>query len=397
MPGMLAPVNPMEKQPVRELNLIGHKVAARFGRSGAITILVAVLLSTAACGSSTPTPSPSPAVSPSATLTPTDSPSPTPTETATPLPSGLTQLPSGWAYSDLDGTAATTDAAHRLPMAIMVDDNAAARPQAGFTGASIVWQAPADGGEDRYMLIFQEEPATDIGPVRSARPYYIEWAAEWRASYGHYGGDATALGTTIPAMAKYIYNMDALNGQPCAYHRVDNRAAPHNAFTNTDAQVTCLSKYGYPLTYKGPAGYTFIDDTPSATRPASESISIPYHTGPVSYTYDPTSDMYLRLVSGAAQIDAGSKKQVTARNIVVLFQPLSYDSKVDPGHNRPVIANVGSGKAVVFKEGKAIAATWKKTSTSAVTRLYDASGAEIPFVRGQIFMQSVPVGTAVTY
>jgi hypothetical protein len=96
-------------------------------------------------------------------------------------------------------------------------------------------------------------------------------------------------------------------------------------------------------------------------------------------------------------MDAGSKKQVTARNVIVLFQPLTYDSKVDPGHNRPVIANVGSGKAIVFKEGKAITATWKKVSQFAVTRVYDSKGAEIPLVRGQIFMQSVPTTTKVTY
>jgi hypothetical protein len=64
---------------------------------------------------------------------------------------------------------------------------------------------------------------------------------------------------------------------------------------------------------------------------------------------------------------------------------------------RPFVGNVGSGKAIVFKEGKAIAGTWKKTSNTALTRLYDSSGKEIPLVRGEIFMQSVPIGTAVTY
>jgi len=54
----------------------------------------------------------------------------------------------------------------------MVDDNKVARPQSGISSASIVYQAPADGGEDRYMMVFQEGTASAIGPVRSARPYY---------------------------------------------------------------------------------------------------------------------------------------------------------------------------------------------------------------------------------
>ena len=61
------------------------------------------------------------------------------------------------------------------------------------------------------------------------------------------------------------------------------------------------------------------------------------------------------------------------------------------------MASVGSGKAVVFEEGAAIVGTWKKTSNTALTRLYDSSGNEIPLVRGEIFIQSVPPGTAVTY
>ena len=82
-----------------------------------------------------------------------------------------------------------------------------------------------------------------------------------------------------------------------------------------------------------------------------------------------------------------------ARNIIVLFQALSKD----PVDGRPVVANVGSGTALVFKEGQAIKATWKKTSSTALTRLYDSFGKEIPLVRGEIFIQSVPIGTAVTY
>ena len=64
---------------------------------------------------------------------------------------------------------------------------------------------------------------------------------------------------------------------------------------------------------------------------------------------------------------------------------------------RPVVGNVGSGDAVVFRDGKAITGTWKKASNTALTRFYDSSGAEIPLTRGEIFIQSVPIGTDVSY
>jgi hypothetical protein len=301
------------------------------------------------------------------------------------------------AYADLDGVLTTADLAHRLPLAIMIDDSAAARPQSGFSSASIVYQAPADGGEDRYMLIFQEGTATDIGPVRSARPYFVLWAAEYKALFGHYGGDPTSLQHVIPANIENLYNMDDLNGGSCPYHRITTRVMPHNAYTNSAVLISCTAKLHYPATYQNLPVRTFRDDSPLSQRPATQSISIPYHTGTIGYKFDAATDSYLRMVGGKPQIDPANKHQVTARNVIVMFQALSYDTVSDPGHNRPVVANVGSGKAVVFEEGKAIVGTWKKTSNTALTRFYDSSGNEIPLVRGEIFIQSVPIGTAVTY
>jgi hypothetical protein len=336
-------------------------------------------------------PSAVPSDSPSPSDSPTPEPTPVPTQDLSP-----TAIPADWVASDLDGVMAPPDLAHRLPMAIMVDDNEVARPQSGISSASIVYQAFADGGEDRYLFMFQEGTATDIGPVRSARPYYVYWVTEFKALLGHYGGDANSLQRVIPAMANNIYNMDALNAGSCPYHRIDTRAAPHNAYTNSAALIACLPKRAYPTTYQKLPTWTFKDDIPFAQRPASQAIVVPYRTGTIGYQYDPPTDSYLRLVSGTLQIDPANKQQVYAHTIVVMYQTLGLDPLGENNEHRPYVYNVGSGKATVFTEGQAITATWKKTSNTALTRLYDSSGAEIPFTRGEIFMQSVPPGTAVT-
>ena len=330
------------------------------------------LLAAAACGGSTPSATQSPSLEPTAS----PSPSATLTPQATPAP-GATALPSGWEYSDLDGKAAPADLAHRLPIAIMIDDNKVARPQSGFSSASIVYQAPADGGEDRYMVVFQEGTATDIGPVRSMRPYFVYWAAEYKASFGHYGGDAESRQEVVPALAKAIYNMDALAGQSCPYHRITTRNSPHNAYTNSAAQISCAVKYGFPATYQGQPTRTFVEDTPASGRPSSQTITIPYRTGGIGYEFDPATNSYKRLVEGHDQIDPANKEQVYARNIVVMFQAVTNDYS-EPGHVRPVVANVGTGNAIVFKEGRAIVGTWKKTSVTSLTRFYDAAGSGDP-------------------
>ena len=299
-------------------------------------------------------------------------------------------------YADLDGVLAPPDLAHRIPLAMSIGDNAVARPQSGFSSASIVYQSYEEYSEDRYLMVFQEGTATDIGGVRSARPYFAVWAAEYNAVYGHFGGDNKVLTQTIPSLAKSIYNMDDLSGGSCPYHRITTRAAPHNAYTNSAALIACLTQKNYPTTYQGAPTRTFTDDGPAADRPASQTITVPYHTVSVGYQYVPATDNYIRLLNGQKQIDPANNKQVYARNIVVMFQAISNDYLDASGIQRIQIGNIGSGNAIVFKEGKAITGTWKKTSATDLTRFFDSAGNEIPLVRGEIFIQSVPPGTAVT-
>jgi hypothetical protein len=192
--------------------------------------------------------------------------------------------------------------------------------------------------------------------------------------------------------------MDDLSGGSCPYHRITSRPAPHNAYTNSAALIACLPKKSYPTTYQGAPTRTFTDDSPATDRAASQTITVPYHTVSVGYQYVPATDNYIRLLNGQKQIDPANNQQVYARNIVVMFQAVSNDYfETSTGIQRINIANIGSGKSIVFKEGKAITGTWKKTSATTLTRFFDSAGNEIPLVRGEIFIQSVPLGTAVTY
>ena len=285
-----------------------------------------------------------------------------------------------------------------LPVAIMIDDNVQARPQYGFNAASIVYQAPADGGETRYMMVFQEKDAKRVEPVRSGRPYFVDWATEYRSALAHYGGDYKTREYLPTIDNKYMYDIDALAGSGPAFHRDKTRKAPHNAVTSSTSVRTRAVKEGAPATMVPGLGVRpFADDLPAAQRPARGSIKVPYNRGATSYTYDKASNRYLRSVAGKAQIDAADGKRVTARNVVVLYMRYSVDSRTEPDHNRPVFDHVGSGNGLVFRDGHVIKATWRKPSAHDLTRFYDAAGNEISLVRGRIFIQVVPTGTKVTY
>jgi hypothetical protein len=364
----------------------------------AIVVVAIVATSALVVGSSgkaQPTPTAGTTIAAIPTASPTPFASPTGWELFSYDPAAI---PAGWVFSDLDGRAAPPDFAHRLPLAVMIADNIVSRPQSGISTASIVYQAYADGGEDRYMMIWQEGAPTDIGPARSARPYYVYWAAEYKALYAHVGGDMHSLQQVIPAMSNYIYNMDELSGGSCPYRRITSRVAPQNDYTSGAELIRCAALKSYPATYQNLPTRPFRDDIPLAQRPASQLVTVPYRTYEtgVGYQYDPDTDSYLRLVDGKPQIDPANGNQVYARNIVVMYQSVGYDPGTLDEATRPWVSNIGSGKATVFLEGKAIQATWKKATTIALTRFYDSSGNEIPFVRGEIFMQSVPSVAKVT-
>ncbi|HEX5825448.1 MAG TPA: DUF3048 domain-containing protein [Candidatus Limnocylindrales bacterium] len=327
------------------------------------------------------------------TPSPTATPAPTPTPAA-PSPSPTTPLLVG--IADLTGARVADALAHRLPIAVLIDDNRVARPQSGFNGASLVYQAPADGGETRYMFVYQEGDSKDIGPVRSGRIYFVHWASEIRAAIGHYGGDQIARDYLRDHNKTLFTNVDALGSGARAYHRIKTRHAPHNGYTLTKALRAMAIKLGGPATI-GPEIFRrpFVDASPLASRAASQAVRIPYRTGLIAYSYDRATNRYLRSVDGHAQIDPADGKRVTTTNVVILFQSFHTDSKIEPGHARPVVGDIGKGPAWVLRQGKLVKGTWRKANETATTRLFDAAGVEIPLIRGRTFFQIVPEATRV--
>jgi hypothetical protein len=226
----------------------------------------------------------------------------------------------------------------------------------------------------------------------------VRWAAEYRAAFGHYGGDAKTLAYIPTVHGRLIYNVDALFGAAAAYRRDPDRIKPHNAFTTTKRFRRVAERLGAPAAMvAGLPTRSFADDLPAASRPAGGAIEVPYKRGAAAYEYDHATNSYLRSVAGKPHIDALDGKRVTARNVVVLFMRQSIDPESEPGYHRPVLDQIGSGRSIVFRDGLAFEGTWRKADAGDLTRFYDADGQEVSLVRGRIFIQVVARGTDVTY
>ncbi|MEO5964742.1 MAG: DUF3048 domain-containing protein [Candidatus Limnocylindrales bacterium] len=331
--------------------------------------------------SSSAEPSALPAVSPSPAVSSPPSASPGPTRVPDPL----------------TGRLVSPAVARRHVVAVMIDDQFAARPQSGLSSASIVWQAPAEGGIPRYMAFFQEGNPKAVGPIRSSRYYFIAWASEWHATYVHVGGSpqALALLRSSDGKGKVVYDADGFRWEGRYLWRIHTRLAPHNVYTDGKNLRALAKRVGAKdVTYK--ATWKFGPEADRLKRPKGGTIIVPYLENRITYTYDRATNRYLRSVSvEGKQVDAGSKTRIGPKNVIVMvvsFGPLNDGSK----KHRLEAKLIGRGTAWIATNGRTVKGTWRKKSLTGLTRFYGPNGKEVTLTVGQTFIQVIPVGTTIT-
>ena len=336
----------------------------------------------------TPTVAPTMPATPSPTPTPPPTPEPTPTPTPTPAPTPVL-VP-----APLTGRMVAPEIAMQRPIAVMIDDQSGARPQSGFNSASVIWQAPAEGGIPRYMLVFQDTVPGAVGPVRSARSYYVAWAADWNAMYVHAGGSPDALATLASKGAgQLVYNADQFR-YGSYFRRITTKVAPHNLFTDGASLRRLAGVIGAadrPMT----PPWSFAPDPPLDLRPTGGRIDLAYLANTIRFEYDRTTNAYVRSVSGASpQRDAADGQVVAPKNVVIMFvkfAPLNDGST----KNRLEAQVIGSGPAWIASNGRTIKGTWQKTSLTSPTTFHDAAGSPVSLTVGQTLIQVLQAGTAI--
>lgn len=293
-------------------------------------------------------------------------------------------------YSALTGIevadqAATTQAA----TAIMIENSPDARPQSGLKAAGVVFEAVAEGGITRFLAVYQQEKPQLVGPVRSVRLYYVDWLAPFQASVAHIGGSKFALDEVRNGNYRDIDQFFNAG----TYWRATDRYAPHNVYTNFERLDALNAAKGY--TQSAVAGFARKDAAPSAT-PNATSIAVKI-SGPSynsSYTYDATSNIYLRSQANAPHTDREAG-QITPTTVVVMNVAMT---KVMEDGYREQITTTGEGKATIFQDGIVIEGVWRKPDRGTQISFVDAAGKVLELNRGQTWITAIPNGTgAVTW
>jgi len=303
---------------------------------------------------------------------------------------------------------------HR-PLGIMIENHENARPQSGLNSADIIYEAVAEGGITRTLSIYYCGAPVQIGPIRSARTYFLDWISEYGDSplYVHVGGantpgPADALGQ-ISDFGWNTYN--DLNqfsiGFPTFwrdYNRLGHATATEHTMYSTTSKLWDFAAKNRKLSTKNEDGvswdegfvpYEFKDDAPSTERASSQGVHIEFWENAgdynIDWTYEKASNQYSRKNGGTAHIDKNTGKQLTAKNLVVLYM---QERSANDGYENNVhllYKTKGTGKAQVFMDGKEIKATWSKKTRTDKTILTDESGDEIKFTRGKIWFHILPL------
>lgn len=298
--------------------------------------------------------------------------------------------------SPLDGVRYTDEtAANRHALGIMIENHPDARPQFGLTDASIVYEAQAEGGITRFLGIFGPKLPDKVGPVRSARTYYIDWCLEYDCFYAHVGGNIDAL-DEIPQIG--VKDLDQFRYGAKAYGREPHGgvAIEHTMYTNPNKLYDIAQNNKWTTSGNLP-GVTFKTDASTKDRPTSQDIEIEISSRQFNteWQYDPTTNSYARLMAGTPHKDGKTGDQIKSK-VVIVQEVVTKNILTRINEQGLAMTTVGSGKARVYQDGVETIGTWSKATQKARTIFYDASGAEIKFNAGQRWVTIVTPGSKVT-
>ena len=279
------------------------------------------------------------------------------------------------------------------PIAVMIDNHNLAWPQAGLNQAYLVYEAIVEGGETRLMALFKGVTVDKIGPVRSSRHYFLDYAMENDAIYAHFGWSPQAQSDITK------YNIDNINGiteSESTFWRVKDKSSPHNAVTSTEAllKVAKAKKYKTTSDKKSVLNYT-TDDVNLEDGQSATSVTIPHSTlQTVKYEYDEQNQVYKRYARKKAQTDWDTGNNITTKNIIITFCE-NYTLTDSENKGRQGLKNIGTFDGYYITNGKAIKIKCIKEARNTQTKYQDLQGNEIKVNDGNTWINICPTDAKV--
>lgn len=325
-------------------------------------------------------------------------------------------------YSILTGEEIADASFNQKPTFCVQIPNGAdgARPQAGLNQADIIFEAIAERGITRFAAVFQDPMVSAIGPIRSLRPYYLDWDTPFDCTVVHAGGSHEALAAINAGGQR---NLD--ESEYFMWREYYSDRGWNNLFTSSELLKNFNAEYGYHTSnitaFKrmtpdeaeaiAAENSQCPEDTPECTV---EYVSPAINFGAATmyntfYTYDPETNHYLRsyatgephltyscppnLEQPNTATDCGDPIQVSPSVIIAMI--VNEGTMSDGYHEN--ITTIGSGTALIFQNGSVVEATWVKNSQKDQIVFLDSNGDPVALTPGQLWIAAVPQYGSVEY
>jgi len=271
-----------------------------------------------------------------------------------------------------------TDLEPNVYFSVMIDNFYDNRFQAGLASAPIVYEAMVEGGATRLLAVFDKNNLPDkIGPIRSARPYFLDWADEYGGIFMHAGGSPQAL-ASLSGKDHQFGNVDEISYQGIYFYRDYQKVNPHNLFTSPELINQAWDKYAEQIDFN--SGWEIKFDLALDFRTqADKQIVIPYplDSYQVTWIYDRDSNNWQRWTNNEFN-------QIEAKNIVVLFLETKL---IDV--ERLSMDTIGQGSALIFRDGQKQEIIWRKSASSSPLELW-AGERKAQLNQGNIWFEVLP-------
>ena len=282
------------------------------------------------------------------------------------------------------------------PIAVMIDNNINAMPQAGLLEADIIYEIIVEGGESRLMLILQDKDLDKIGPIRSARHYFLDYALENDAIYVHYGWSPQAQ-SDIKKLG--INNINGITESSTSFWRANDKYAPHNAVSDMENVMKIAERKEYRTTSSMDSLFNYVEEVnlESENSQTANAFSIEYsQANTVRYEYDAENKNYIRYSRGEKQVDWDTEEPVTVKNIVIT-KVENYDLNDGENKGRQTLSNIGTFDGYYITNGRVIPIKCTKDSRKEQTVYKDLEGNEIEVNDGNTFIQICPINSNIEF
>jgi len=357
-----------------------------------LVAVIAIILLTA-CGGGVkadifPDETSRPVYPPISMRTPLPAPAPIPTPTPIPEPPSP---PPGYAISRLTGLYIPEEAAMRRPFAVVYNNEPRAMPQSGLMQAEIIYEVLVEGATTRIVAIFQDFDAEMIGPVRSTRHYFTNFALDHGAIMVHHGGSPQGYSAITN---NGIPNVDGMRFDGSVFWRDPvrrrDRGLEHSSYTSAERLFNIAEQLDFDMVAANFLGlFEFFDEkTASEPQNLAYTVHVPFTAANVAiFEYNPGTNLYYKYIFGGPQMDDAIGEQVSVTNIIIQIADISHIPGDTAGRRN--VALVGSGHGYLVTYGAYSRVYWTKDSPQTPTRWYDAQGNPLAVNRGRTWISVI--------